>query len=381
MKPKPFRIFRTGTHTDSAGGTTTFTAEQLQATVKAYNEGEWRAPVVVGHPKGHAPAYAWVGQLSLSAAGDVICDDLDKLNPDFAELMKSGAYRNRSASWYAPDHPSNPTPGVWQLRHLGMLGAQPPALKGLGDVEFGDADAGTVIEFGDYTIGTIGSIFRRIRDGLLAKWGAEETDKLLPSFLVEDIEAAGRRALEEPAIPSFSEPEPEADTMNPEQIAAMQAQNAQLQADLTAANTARTAAEAAVASFNEQNATRARAVTLATCTAALTPLVTAGKVTPEQVPALAEFAANLDDADKVIEFGEHTGENKLTARAMFLQTLESRPATISYGEHTGDLQLPGQMKPTELAQKAREYQESEAAKGRTISTTIAVDAVIAGKAG
>jgi hypothetical protein len=374
MKPKPFRIFRTGTHTDSAGGTTTFTAEQLQATVKAYNEGEWRAPVVVGHPKGHAPAYGWVGQLSLSAAGDVICDDLDKLNPDFAELMKSGAYRNRSASWYAPDHPSNPTPGVWQLRHLGMLGAQPPALKGLGDVEF--ADDGLVIEFGDYTTSTIGSIFRRLRDGLLAKWGIEETDKLLPAFLVEDIEAAGRQAIEA-SVPNYSESD-----MTPEEIAALQAQAnraTQLETDLAAANAARTAAETAVASFTEQQATRNRAVTLATCTAAITPLVTAGKVTPEQVTALAEFAANLDDADKVIEFGEHTGENKLTARAMFLQTLESRPSTISYAEHTGDLQLPGSMKPAELAQKAREYQEGEAAKGRTISTTIAVDAVLAGK--
>ena len=376
MKPKPFRIFRTGTHTDSAGGTTTFTAEQLQATVKAYNEGEWRAPVVVGHPKGHAPAYAWVGQLSLSDAGDVMCDDLDKLNPDFAELMKSGAYRNRSASWYAPDHPGNPTPGVWQLRHLGMLGAQPPALKGLGDVEFADADAGLVVEFGDYTTSTIGSLFRRMRDGLLAKWGAEETDKILPSFLVEDVEAAGRQAIEASAT-NYSESD-----MTPEEIAALQAQAnraTQLETDLAAANAARTAAETAVASFTEQQATRTRAVTLATCTAALTPLVTAGKVTPEQVPALAEFAANLDDADKVIEFGEHTGENKLTARAMFLQTLESRPSTISYGEHTGDLQLPGSMKPAELAQKAREYQEGEAAKGRTISTTIAVDAVLAGK--
>ena len=44
MKPKPFRIFRAGTHTDSAGTSTTFTREQLEATVQAYNDGDWRAP-------------------------------------------------------------------------------------------------------------------------------------------------------------------------------------------------------------------------------------------------------------------------------------------------------------------------------------------------
>ena len=72
MKPKPFRIFRAGTHTDSAGTETTFTREQLLATVNAYNEGEWRAPLVCGHPQGHAPAYGWVGKMRIddNAASD-----------------------------------------------------------------------------------------------------------------------------------------------------------------------------------------------------------------------------------------------------------------------------------------------------------------------
>lgn len=379
MKPKPFRIFRVGTHTDSAGQATTFTREQLEATVAAYNEGDWRAPLVTGHPKGAAPAYGWVGKMRLDENGDVFVDDVEKLNPDFAELMQSGAYRNRSASWYAPDHPNNPTPGVWQLRHLGMLGAQPPALKGLGDVEFNDGD-GVTVEFADYTTSTIGYLFRSLRELLIAKWGTEEADKALPGFHISDLEQAGRDRVAE-TVPNYSESTEET-TMTPEEIAALQAQAAkatQLEADLAAANTARAAAEQQVTQFSEQRAAAARATALVDAKAALQPLVTSGKLLPNQVDKAAEFMVGLDDQAKTFDFGEATGENALTARQFMVKLLEQGRQQVDYSERTGDVQLPANLSPTELANKAREYQDSMAAKGVTVTSAAAVDAVIAGK--
>lgn len=380
MKPKPFRIFRVGTHTDSAGQATTFTREQLEATVKAYNEGEWRAPMVVGHPKGAAPAYGWVGKMRIDEAGEVLVDDVEKLNPDFADLMQAGAYRNRSASWYAPDHPNNPTPGVWQLRHLGMLGAQPPALKGLGDVEFHDGD-GVTLEFADYTTNTVAGLLRRLRDSLIGKWGVEEADKALPAFLVEDLEAAGRRQIEE-TVPNYSETEET--TMTPEEIAALQAQAAkatQLETDLAAANAARTAAEQQVTQFSESQKAAQKAVAIVDAKAALKPLVDAGKLLPAQLDQAANFMVGLDDATKSYDFGEASGENALTARGFFKAILEAQPKQVDYEEHTGDVQLPQNLKPEELAQKARDYQDSMAGKGVTVTSAQAVDAVLAGKAG
>lgn len=380
MKPKPFRIFRVGTHTDSAGQATTFTREQLEATVKAYNEGEWRAPMVVGHPKGAAPAYGWVGKMRIDEAGEVLVDDVEKLNPDFADLMQAGAYRNRSASWYAPDHPNNPTPGVWQLRHLGMLGAQPPALKGLGDVEFHDGD-GVTLEFADYTTNTVAGLLRRLRDSLIGKWGVEEADKALPGFLVEDLEAAGRRQIEE-TVPNYSETEET--TMTPEEIAALQAQAAkatQLETDLAAANAARTAAEQQVTQFSESQKAAQKAVAIVDAKAALKPLVDAGKLLPAQLDQAANFMVGLDDATKSYDFGEASGENALTARGFFKAILEAQPKQVDYEEHTGDVQLPQNLKPEELAQKARDYQDSMAGKGVTVTSAQAVDAVLAGKAG
>lgn len=384
MKPKPFRIFRVGTHTDSAGQATTFTREQLEATVKAYNEGDWRAPMVVGHPKGHAPAYGWVGKLSIDDAGEIKVDDLEKLNPDFAELMASGAYRNRSASWYAPDHPNNPTPGVWQLRHLGMLGAQPPALKGLGDIEFHDSD-GVTVDFAEYSTSAIAGIFRRLRDTLIAKWGVEEVDKALPSYLVEDLEAEGRRQIEATSqiAPAYSEPTEET-TMTPEEIAALQAQAAkatQLETDLAAANTARAAAEQQVTQFSESQKAAQKAVAIVEAKAALKPLVDAGKLLPAQLDQAANFMVGLDDETKSYDFGESTGETALTARGFFKAILDASPKQVDYEEQTGNVQLPANLKPEDLAQKARDYQDSMQGKGVTITSAQAVDAVLAGKTG
>lgn len=378
MKPKPFRIFRAGTHTDSAGQATTFTRAELEATVKAYNEGDWRAPMVVGHPKGQAPAYGWVGKMRIDEHDEIWVDDVEKLNPDFAELMQQGAYRNRSASWYAPDHPNNPTPGVWQLRHLGVLGAQPPALKGLGDVEFHDG-AGVTVDFADYTTSSIASMLRSLREFLISKFSVEEADKALPNFLISDVEEAGRQRVAE-TIPNYSEPEET--TMTPEEIAALQAQAAkatQLENDLAAANTARLAAEQQVTQFSEGQKAAQKAVALVEAKSALQPLVTAGKLLPAQLEQAANFMVSLDDATKSYEFGESTGDKALTARGFFKAILEHAPKQVEYEEMTGNAELPQNMKPEELATKAREYQDNLASKGVTITASQAVDAVLAGK--
>lgn len=60
------------------------------------------------------------------------------MNPDFVEAVKSGAYKKISVSLYGPESPNNPLPGHYYLRHVGFLGAQPPAIKGLQAVEFAE---------------------------------------------------------------------------------------------------------------------------------------------------------------------------------------------------------------------------------------------------
>ena len=58
-------------------------------------------------------------------------------------MVRAGRFKKVSASFYTPDSPHNPVPGVYYLRHVGFLGAQPPAVKGLAPVPVNFAEGDT----------------------------------------------------------------------------------------------------------------------------------------------------------------------------------------------------------------------------------------------
>ena len=130
-------IFKTGTWTDSSGQTRKWTEEDLDRIVEKYNsQKEHEAPVVIGHPKDNAPAWGWVERLKRE--GNILYAKLKDVADEFKEWVKKGLYKKRSISLY-PD---------LTLRHVGFLGAMPPAVKGLPDVSFKEGEART-IEFDD----------------------------------------------------------------------------------------------------------------------------------------------------------------------------------------------------------------------------------------
>lgn len=150
--PKPYiPIFTPGKHTSMAGDDLSFSESDLAATVAAYDPALHEAPLVIGHPKHDDPAYGWVKSLAVVADG--IEATPHQVNADFAEMYESGAIKKVSASFYPPNSPSNPVPGVYYLRHVGFLGAQPPAIKGLRPADFAedadDADDCITIEFSE----------------------------------------------------------------------------------------------------------------------------------------------------------------------------------------------------------------------------------------
>lgn len=127
---KAFEIFKAGKHTDSHGVTKDFTLDDLQKIVNNYNAKypEHEAPIVIGHPKTNAPAYGWIEKLEL--AGEKILAYPKQVVKEFEEAVKQGLFKKRSISLY-PD---------LTLRHVGFLGAVPPAVKGLADLQFADSD-------------------------------------------------------------------------------------------------------------------------------------------------------------------------------------------------------------------------------------------------
>jgi len=190
-------IFRAGTHKAMSGQSLEFSEGQVAAIAAAYSPDIHEAPIVVGHPKVDAPAYGWIK--SLRADGAELFAEPDQVEPEFAEMVRAGRFKRISASFYPPAAAANPVPGSYYLKHVGFLGAQPPAVKGLKAAEFADdADAVTLeIEFSEAEIAGLSSeglrsvcrIMSGLRDWLLSSQGLEVADKVVPADGLEGIRA------------------------------------------------------------------------------------------------------------------------------------------------------------------------------------------------
>jgi hypothetical protein len=269
-------LFVPGQHTSMAGDDLQFGEADLQASAAAYDPVKHEAPLVIGHPKHDAPAYGWVQ--SVQFADDGLTAIPHQINPDFAELHESGAFKKVSASFYHPNAKSNPVPGVYYLRHIGFLGAMPPAIKGLREPQFSET----------------------------------ETDA---DFITVE----------------FSEPEqpPEEDnTVTPEEAAALEAQNKKLAADLAARDKLLADERAAHA---KEAADRAHADNVSFAE----KLATDTRIGKDDVPLVASVLTQLQqpsgDVDKPVEFGE--GDESLPMHQVLTDWLAKLPERVEFGEH------------------------------------------------
>jgi hypothetical protein len=234
---KKLQIFKPGVHTAMSGVSLAFSESDLQATCAAYNPTLHEAPLVVGHPAHDLPAYGWVKSLAFNEGG--IDATPAQVNSDFADMVAAGAFKKISASFYSPNSQANPVPGVYYLRHVGFLGAQPPAVKGLRNPSFADSEEG-VVTFSEWDDVTNASLWRSLREWLISSQGPDVADKVIPNYQVLSLEQAAqdevREAAAEDAVnpPQFSEANPKETTVTPEEKAALEAENARLRGELAA---------------------------------------------------------------------------------------------------------------------------------------------------
>lgn len=192
MEDQWIPIFKDGRVTDSQGREHDG-SELIEKALATFNASEHEPPVVIGHPKNNAPAYGWIADLKRD--GQFLMAKLKQVAPEFADLVKRGLYKKRSAAFYADG----------SLRHLAFLGAVPPAVKGLADVAFDEGDS-LVFEFTDHTshkFGTIARIFRGLRDILIDKFDIETADAVVQGFDIDFIKEEDR---EDDAVQPFNEP-------------------------------------------------------------------------------------------------------------------------------------------------------------------------------
>lgn len=135
-------LLRPGTFTAMDGRSYRFSEADLRQIAGAYDPRVHEAPITIGHPSHDAPAYGWAESLRFHEGDDEAPIGLyalaSQVNPDFADMVAAGAFKKISPAFYGPTDPANPKPGGYYPRHIGFLGAQPPAIKGLRNPAFSD---------------------------------------------------------------------------------------------------------------------------------------------------------------------------------------------------------------------------------------------------
>jgi len=315
----------------------------IERALANFNAAKHEPPVVIGHPKDDtAPSYGWVE--SLKKQGDLLMAKFKQVQPDFADMVKAGLFKKRSASFY-PDG---------TLRHIGFLGATPPAVKGLPDVAFTEGED-SCFEFSEsFAWSSIADVFRNLREWLIEKFDQETADRLVPDWKIDDIRSAANSPSE--VVQPNNYKEKEVSNMNfkeklkaflgtigfdvskiPDEAipgeapAATGQQFSEADIEKIRTDAERKGKEAAERNFAEQQK-QTRLATIKTEIAAFCEsLIKAGKITPATVAfGLPEILFSMAELDNQIEFGEK--KEKFTAFDRMKAMLESATPLINFKE-------------------------------------------------
>ena len=132
-------IFRAGTQTSAQGVIRDFSQSDLKQVADSYDPSVHEAPILIGHEMSDkVPSWGWVKGMKVKG-NDLVAQV--EFSPQMGDYIRDGLYKKVSASFYSPESKINPEPGKWSLRHVAMLGGQPPAVKGLKGFAYSEESA------------------------------------------------------------------------------------------------------------------------------------------------------------------------------------------------------------------------------------------------
>ncbi len=319
-------IFAAGERVDSAGQRHIITHDFLDAVVANFNAAEHEPPAVIGHPADNKPAFGWVGELRRE--GQSLEARFKETDADFEQMVERGAFKKRSASFYL-DAGSAGVSRVPALRHVGFLGAQPPSVKGLREIQFSEGDAITFnFSEGDTMTGEQEtSLVERVTNAIQAKFaqafGGGNAPTQHASFSEQDVQRIVNDAI--------TKTKTELTTDFSEKFTAVENQNKLLREAVSTSSAAQTRVE--IISFCE-----------ALGNDKLPPALKNLGI----VEFMESLAAGSPDAQKVttISFTEQDGakvetKTETTQLAWFKNFLSALAPIISFGEQFGALKSTG----------------------------------------
>lgn len=255
------------------------------AEVATHEFGDNPAPICFGHPKSDTPAAGTIS--ALRADGNSLFAKVKGFTDEALDGIKSGAWINRSAAFFDPNHEANPRPGKWSFRHLGLLGGAAPGIPGMGSLQKAlafDAAEDTVTVDGDPADAVV--------------YAGKPTNVIFVSTEEHSTVA----------------------DLTPEQIA--QRDNDFAAREKTLADREKAAAERVRNAFTASN------------NRAIDALVLETKVLPAEAEALKTAFAALDPEGEELTFGAGDKATKSTAAAAILSFMAGLPKRVPIGDRS-----------------------------------------------
>jgi hypothetical protein len=278
----------------------------IEKAVATFDTAKHEPPIVIGHPADNTPAFGWVA--GLKKQGDLLLAKFKQVQPEFEDMVRRGLFKKRSAAFYNDG----------SLRHVGFLGAMPPAVKGLADVAFSEGEAVSFEFSEDIRAAPAGA------DPSTAITTHSETRKEEKSMKFEEfiqklkslIGEAGTQVADPSAGKTFSE---------------VDIETARKQA---ADEAARQEREKLTAEFAERERTARQAARKAEIFSWCESMVKAGKMTPAWVKyGVPDMMLAFSGMEGEIEFGEGDGKVKATLYDRFKTFFETEmPKVIEFKE-------------------------------------------------
>ena len=370
-------IFRAGTHTDSKGRESTWTKADLDEIARNHSLGP--APAVLGHPKDNDPAYAWTSGLRVE--GESLFAAWEDINPAFDDGLASRAYDNRSVSIVR-----EAKHGL-RLRHVGWLGAAPPAIVGLATEarQFAAAE-GEVFEFAAsddalgslaWAVNSVGELLRGVRDHLIASESLETADRVLPSYSIDYLinqARSAREALQRDPASSFSQPTPTGDDL-------MTITQAQHDAAVAAAKEqGRAEATNDFAAQGQELAELRKQRKDEKIQKVIDDLKAKGKLIPAQEAQFKAFLEHLSDQGGTFEFTAADGAKSPLDPLQYMHDFMSQQAAVvklgtTVVDPAGQADAVDVNDSDSLAKAARDFQAAAAKEGQVLTFAAALTQV------
>ncbi|MFZ2452591.1 MAG: hypothetical protein WAW36_18950 [Methylovulum miyakonense] len=319
-------VFKSGTHTDHAGNSRTWTNADIDQII-ANSTGP--VPIVIGHPKEDAssPAYGW--KAALKREGDTLLAQFNQVEPQFEAMVQKGLFKNRSIRILKGAN------GL-RLGHVGFLGASPPAIEGLKEVDFAGGDE--VFDFSAEWISTsiMAKMMRNLREFFIAQYGQEKTDAVLPNYDIDELNRLSEQQYQDDVAEREAGPTDSMSSFSQQQGGAM---TTITQAQLDAETQAKAKAQQESADFAAQNQTLQQQLATERATRRRTEYqaIVDSHITRGVKPALLEGAVDFmlqqDDAETAV-FEFSVGDAKKTAKPVdFVKgLLAALPVAVKLGK-------------------------------------------------